>query len=669
MNIFTYLRFSALVLCSFLFTQSHAQEEKDYFITVWDLAGFAVTTNTTIEFQALTNGEVNYLWETIPAGQSGFGKFNAENSEVIISNLPAKTVIKLKLAPQNLKRFYFLQNFQNHFKLISVHQWGRAEWQSMENAFNTCVNLEVIATDIPNLDGVKSMHRMFNHCKGLNGPSNINEWNTESVTDMSLIFRNVYSFNQPLDKWKTQNVTSMESMFEGASAFNQQIGSWNTESVTNMNGMFFRASSFDQPIGDWNTENVIDMSNLFRAAIFNQPIGDWNTKNVTKMESMFQIAVHFNQSIGRWNTQNVINMRNMFRNAAFFDQPIGAWNTGKVTDMSSMFSGTIFFNQPIGAWNTSNVNNMSFMFHHTNSFNQPLNDWNTKNVEDMSNMFDYARDFNQPISNWNTQNLKYMSGMFAGAQRFNQPIGNWDTHNVVWMDQLFAGASSFNQPIGNWNTQRVTSMRHMFFKADSFNHPLNWNTSNVQYMEGMFREAKSFNQRLDSLALNNTTTFGQRDDSSPSFLDSCGMDCKNYSYTLIGWANNPNTPTNKEFGAAGLKFSTTAQAARDILTKPVAQGGKGWTIKGDALSTEDCGIILGQEESTSQSILSLYPNPAQDKLFLKNAPVNTAYKIIDGLGREVDGGISQNEEIAVGALPSGIYTLLHQNMHFTFVKE
>lgn len=147
------------------------------------------------------------------------------------------------------------------------------------------------------------------------------------------------------------------------------------------------------------------------------------------------------------------------------------------------------------------------------------------------------------------------------------------------------------------------------------------------------------------------------------------MDCKNYSYTLIGWANNPKTPINKSFGAAGLKYSTLAKVARDILTKPVAQGGKGWTIEGDILSTDDCGIILGQENAVSQAVISLYPNPAQDKLFLKNATAASAYKIIDNLGRTITSGICQNEEISIAALPSGLYKLVCEHKHFTFVKE
>ena len=86
-----------------------------------------------------------------------------------------------------------------------------------------------------------------------------------------------------------------------------------TSNVTDMSGMFVEAKSFNQPIGNWNTSNVTDMSWMFNFAIsFNQPIGNWNTSKVTNMHGMFMWAKSFNQPIGNWNTSNVTNMHGMF---------------------------------------------------------------------------------------------------------------------------------------------------------------------------------------------------------------------------------------------------------------------------------------------------------------------------------------------------------------------
>ncbi len=662
MNIFTILRLSALVLCSFFFTPSHAQNEEDYFITVWDLGSDFYGKNNIIEFNSLTTGDVNYVWETIPAGQSGSGKFNANESEVTIPNLPTNSIIKLKLAPKNLKRFYFGIDFQ--LKLIDVAQWGLVEWSSMERAFNMCGNLNITATDLPNLTGVRSMSYMFYYCNTLDGPLNINQWNTRNVADMSGVFCSAVDFNQPIGNWNTENVKDMQSMFSRSYFFNQSLGNWDTKSVTNMIEMFEDADFFNQPIGNWNTAKVKNMNGMFSGAgSFNQAIGNWNTSNVTDILGMFSDAKSFNQPIDNWDTKNVTNMRRVFEGANSFNQPLSNWSTANVTRIDGMFLGANSFNQPIGNWDTKNVENMNSMFAYATTFNQSIGQWNTQNVIDMSDMFLSAISFNQPIENWNTINVRNMGGMFSAASSFNQSLKNWGTHNVTDMNKMFYKATSFNQPIGNWVTKSVLNMKQMFSGATSFNQPIgNFDTQMVTDISYMFFGATSFNQRLDSLEINASVKLY-------SIVDNTAIDCKNYSYTLIGWANNPNTPTNKEFGAAGLKYSTQAKAARDILTKPVAQGGKGWTISGDALSKEDCGLITSNQEGVEQSVLSIFPNPAQDKLYLKNSPVNTDYKIIDGLGREVNAGNCQNEEISVGALPAGLYTLLCDDRHFTFVKE
>ncbi|TAH25087.1 MAG: BspA family leucine-rich repeat surface protein [Cytophagales bacterium] len=509
MRFCTTLFLSFFTFCSFLTSTSYAQEEKDYFITLWDLSKVK---STTIEFYALTTGDVNYTWETIPADESGSGKFNVLDKEAIIANLPSKQ-IKLKLSPQNLKRFYFEFSSKPNSKLIDVPQWGSVEWTSMERAFSRCFNLNITATDIPNLSKVSSMKAMFEDCIKLNGPTNINSWNTENVTNMS-------------------------GMLSITKSFNQAIGNWNTQNVTDMSWMFARADSFNQAIGKWNTQNVKDMSRMFAyTSSFNQAIGNWNTEKVTDMGGMFSVAISFNQAIGNWNTEKVIYMVGMF----------------------------------------------------------------------------YGADaFNQAIGNWNTQNVGSMENMFYGATSFNQAIGNWNTQNVKHMGSMFEGASSFNQDIGSWNTQNVTDMKGM--------------------------------------------------------LSNSGIDCKNYSNTLIGWANNTNTAKKIVLVAEGLKYSSLAKPARDFLSKPIEDGGKGWTISGDALSTEDCGLVA-REEGEEQSSIALYPNPAKEVLYLKNAPMDSNYSIFDGLGRLVSSGQCQNEAISIATLASGLYSLRLGNKQYTFVKE
>jgi surface protein len=187
--------------------------------------------------------------------------------------------------------------------------------------------------------------------------SHISDWDTSEVTDMSKLFLDAHTFNEPLNNWDVSNVTDMESMFYGANSFNQPIGDWDVSKVTSMRCMFFEAISFNRSIGDWDTLSVTDMSCMFQFTTFNKPIGDWDVSKVSSMRCMFFEAISFNRSIGDWNTSSVTDMSEMFSKATSFNQPIGDWDVSNVTDVSEMFggdyatlNGDIAFNQDIGSW-------------------------------------------------------------------------------------------------------------------------------------------------------------------------------------------------------------------------------------------------------------------------------------------------------------------------------
>ncbi|MDX2194970.1 MAG: BspA family leucine-rich repeat surface protein [Cytophagales bacterium] len=342
-------------------------------ITEWNLS-ISGSGATQLTFGVgTTTGIVNYQWATIPATVTGTGTFTGTIAS--ITGLPVNARISLSIDGTNFNRFN-MNNGSDRRRLTNVAQWGSVAWASMANAFYNCENLQISATDIPNLNTVTTMALMFRGCTRLNSPSNIGSWNTSAVTNMFQMFYTAENFNQP-------------------------IGTWNTSSVTNMSGMFTFAENFNQPIGNWNTSAVNDMSGMFYfAADFNQPIGNWNTSAVNNMDGMFLNAYAFNQSIGGWNTSLVENMASMFQSATAFNQPIGNWNTSSVQTMNRMFAGASSFNQPIGNWNTSTVTNMANMFLSANVFNQSISGWNISNAFDMSNMFDGASAFNQNLGAW-----------------------------------------------------------------------------------------------------------------------------------------------------------------------------------------------------------------------------------------------------------------------------
>lgn len=280
------------------------------FITQWNLAT-AGSGGTQLTFGTATSGPVNYAWQEIsPGTASGGGSWTG--ATLTITGLPAGATIRLEIAPANFQRI-IIGSGTDSDRLTQIEQWGTTAWTSMQNAFRGCTNLQVTASDIPDLSGVTDMSSMFESCNNLNSPSNIGTWNTATVTNMTFMFYDATSFNQDIGAWNTSAVTNMSTMFSEALAFNQDIGSWNTAAVTDMSDMFGYAAAFNQDIGSWNTGAVTDMSFMFRqASAFNQDIGSWNTAAVTDMRSMFRLAVAFNQNIGAWTLNPTVDVRNIF---------------------------------------------------------------------------------------------------------------------------------------------------------------------------------------------------------------------------------------------------------------------------------------------------------------------------------------------------------------------
>jgi surface protein len=396
------------------------------------------------------------------------------------------TVTILPTTNAGFPRIYFNNTATDRAKITKIKQWGTIAWTSMNSAFYGCSNVDVTASDSPNLvtgaSGGMNLFYMFRYATNV-GTTHNTSWNT----------------------WDTSNVTNMLGMFEFATNFNQNIGSWNTSAVTNMQNMFASATAFNQNIGSWNTSAVTNMSSMFNAATaFNQDISTktvdgtvrWDTSNVTNMQNMFASATAFNQNIGSWNTSAVTNMASMFYGAAAFNQNIGSWNTSAVTDMNSMFRSATAFNQNIGSWNTSKVRSMAYMFGGATAFNQNIGSWNTSAVTSMQNMFNGATAFNQDISRKANSVSTYTPA--AGFQNTPTSDDAWYTGCVgrggttpaggtgtcptqantadTAMNTMFNSATLFNQNLTNWCVSQYASMPTNFATVAAWTQRPVWGT-------------------------------------------------------------------------------------------------------------------------------------------------------------------------------------------------
>lgn len=358
-----------MLLCT-LFT--FAQNE---FISIWNPSKPSKlgtgTTSTQISLPVF-GGNYSVVWEEVgyPAHN---GILSNQNSASIINfGVPSNPVATnatyvVKVTADNVAINFSYSNIGDNEKILKVTQWGTNVWSNLELAFSTCKNIDITATDVPNLSNVSSLRQMFNDCISLQGNASFNNWNISNITDLSGMFWGTTLFNQNIGLWNTGNATTINSMFLNASAFNQNIGSWNTANVINMGFAFLGAKVFNQNIGSWNTVKVTAMSNMFSgASAFNQNIGSWNTANVTSMGSMFDNASAFNQNLDNWNTIKVTNMQSMFAGANAFNQSLGNWNLIAVPNMTGMLTGSgmncVNYDSTIIGWsnNTNTPNNITF---------------------------------------------------------------------------------------------------------------------------------------------------------------------------------------------------------------------------------------------------------------------------------------------------------------------
>jgi len=199
--------------------------------------------------------------------------------------------------------------------------------------------------------------------------------------------------------------------------------------------------------------------------------------------------------------------------------------------------------------------------------------------------------------------------MFHNCTAFNQPLDNWDTSKVTEMNIFLQGASAFNQTLASWNLSALTAAL---------------------------------------LAITQT-----------------GIDCTNYSDTLSGWADNPNTANNINLGPLmNLMYSSNVVNKRNILIN------KGWLFTGDVVG--ECEKLAVNENKLKNS-LSIYPNPASDFIYLNNSKDVKSYIITDSSGRVIMKDSLTKDFITIQSLSSGNYILqiiTDKNIEsFKFIKK
>ena len=348
-----------------------------------------------------------------------------------------------------------------------------------------------------------SCYCWFYRCENLTKIEDIENLNTQNVTDMSYMFYRCDGLTSlDVSNFNTQKVEDMSEMFSVCSGLKSlNVSHFDTQNVKNMKSMFYsckRLTSLD--VSNFNTQNVTDMSYMFSwcAGLNSLNLSNFDTQSVEYMNNMFwsSSALKTIYVSDKFVTTKVSSGGDMFKGctslkgaidyvASKTDYTYANYNTGyftlKPSTAYAVFNevdGTLTFryddSKPAGAydlkegdvrpaWNdeqSTNINKVVFdasfakarptscycWFYRCENLTkiEDIENLNTQNVTDMSYMFySCERLTSLDVSNFNTQNVTDMSYMFSWCAGLNSlNLSNFDTQSVEYMNNMFWSSSA-----------------------------------------------------------------------------------------------------------------------------------------------------------------------------------------------------------------------------------
>jgi len=167
-------------------------------------------------------------------------------------------------------------------KLLDIKAWGGMQWTSMESAFHNCSNMQLTATDIPDLTGVTDTSNMFMKCIGMTAVD-VSYWNVSNVTDMTQLFRGCRNVTQitGLQTWDMRNVSKMSGMFFYCLQLQSvDVTGWQLLGGPSLSSLFYRCYNLTEIIGyeTWDVSQVTSLQYTFeRVAKASLDFSNWNT--------------------------------------------------------------------------------------------------------------------------------------------------------------------------------------------------------------------------------------------------------------------------------------------------------------------------------------------------------------------------------------------------------
>ncbi|MEP5501945.1 MAG: BspA family leucine-rich repeat surface protein [Algibacter sp.] len=629
--------------------EDYTTVEQGTFITTWTVTDDATGLDITIPINNNSfygNFTYNYTvdWgdgnSTNENGDADHDYLNAGTYTVTISgDFPAISFDDGNILTANAK------------KIRTVEQWGFIEWESMADAFEGCANIDVVASDTPNLNAVEFMWGAF-RSSGVTGQNtDFNSWDVSNVEAFSLMFENS-NFDANIDSW---DFSSAALNSNGDSQSDNIFGRQDNNNLSDLAPISCLNTSLSL-IGWANNANTPSGISIAVPDYFNvENAYDNLSWTITKKdEGICSADIESEYFITTWTVDNTdleitIPINTGYNYAYFVDwgDKIEYNQTGSATHTHTYETAGDKTVSIIGDFPAISFNNGGDKDKITE-----VTQWGSIQWQSMANAFYGCT--NLTVTAEDTpilDDVTNMHHMFAGATSLEAEENSdwdWDVSNVEAMYSLFNGASAFNGDLGNWNVSKVTNMGHMFHEANAFNQDIRgWVVTQVEYVDNMFKGADDFNQNLDLWKLENVLNI------AGMFTDT-SMDCSNYTDILTGWGDNEDTASGSgdEFTLdVGDYDDSAADAVLDLEAK-------GWIINGTEVT--ECPALSINNEVFNKS-LSVSPNPVTSLLTI-NSPAGFELKsasVYSIMGKQVLSTTSTN--IDTNNLPSGLYILKIEN--------
>ena len=466
----------------------------DCFITTWKTDNPGSSNNSSI---SLPTSGTGYLYDVDWENDGVFDDLGVTGSITHDYLLPGTYQIAIRGA---FPRIFF--NYGgDRGKLVSIDQWGSIQWSTMATAFLGCSNLELLATDAPDLSNVTSLSQMFQACGLVN--ADISHWDVSNVTDMQLMFYFASSFDQDLGDWNISNATNLLQMLQGTALsitnYDSTLIKWSQQPVQNnvhfgaLDKIYCEGSDARQELIENHNWVIMDAYQYCAAKI--PFITTWKTDNPglspnteVRIPAPFPLTYSYDvdwENDGFYDDLNVtgtiahdygspgtyqVAIRGYFpatRMAQLGDQQrlisIDQWGDMYWTSMTEAFKNCT--NLVINASDAPDlrlVTSLAEMFKDCASLTSGVSLWDVGTITDMTGLFYGASAFNEAIGDWDMRAVTTIFNMFHDCTSFNQDISGWELNQLASMTQAFTNATSFDQDLGNWNVSQVTSMLNAF---------------------------------------------------------------------------------------------------------------------------------------------------------------------------------------------------------------